>query len=90
MLFKISISVSPLFQFNQHQKILLYIAEKEKGNNLIINSNRMRSTTSKIATAFDVNVVVASCLFGVISGSFGYRQMQEVNRRLKEVRLSGF
>lgn len=45
----------------------------------------MRSTTAKIATALDVNVVVASCLFGVISGSFGLRQLQEVNRRLKEV-----
>lgn len=47
----------------------------------------MKSTTSKIATALDVNVVVASCLFGVISGSVGFHQMQEVNRRLKEVRV---
>lgn len=45
----------------------------------------MKSTTSKIATALDVNIVVASCLFGVISGNVGFRQMQEVNRRLKEV-----
>lgn len=82
MLFKNSISV-PL-RFNQHKKkILLY--RKRKGNNLIINSNRMKSTTSKIATALDVNIVVASCLFGVISGNVGFRQMQEVNRRLKEV-----
>lgn len=45
----------------------------------------MKSTTSKIATTLDVNVVVASCLFGVISGNIGFRQIQEVNRRLKEV-----
>lgn len=50
-----------------------------------LNLNRMKSTTAKIATAFDVNVVVTSCLFGVISGNVGFRQVQEVSRRLKEV-----
>ncbi|KAJ6636370.1 Gustatory receptor for sugar taste 43a [Pseudolycoriella hygida] len=48
-------------------------------------SLRMKSTTSRIATVFDVNVVVASCLFGVVSGNIGFRQMLDINRRIKEV-----
>lgn len=49
------------------------------------SEHRMKSTTAKIATGFDVNIVGASCLFGVISGTVGFKQMQEINRRLKEV-----
>ena len=48
----------------------------------------MKSTTSiKICTALDMNVVAGACLFGVISGIVGLHQTQEMNRRLKEVSI---
>ncbi|XP_037040410.1 gustatory receptor for sugar taste 43a-like isoform X1 [Bradysia coprophila] len=46
---------------------------------------RMKSTTARIATVFDVNIIGVSCLFGVLSGTVGFDQMLEINRRLKEV-----
>lgn len=45
----------------------------------------MKSTTAKVCTALDVNVVAGSCLFGLISGIIGLRQTQEMNLRLKQV-----
>lgn len=45
----------------------------------------MKSTTAKICTILDVNVVAGSCLLGLISGLIGLRQTQEINRRLNEV-----
>lgn len=45
----------------------------------------MKSDTAKVVTGLDVNVVVSSCISGVVSGIIGLRQTQEMSRRLQEV-----
>lgn len=45
----------------------------------------MNTPTSRVVTGLDVNVVVGSCLVGMLSSIFNLRNTQEINQRLKEV-----
>lgn len=47
----------------------------------------MNSPTSRVVTGLDVNVVVGSCLVGMLSSIFNLCNTQKINQRLKEVIL---
>lgn len=45
---------------------------------------RMRSTTSRMCTILDVNMVAGSCFLGTFASIFGHRHVLNMNRRLNE------
>lgn len=47
--------------------------------------NRLKTSTSRVVTGFDVNILVGSCLIGMLSSVFGLRNTQQMNASLNKV-----
>lgn len=52
--------------------------------------NRLKTPISYVVTGFDVNVLVGSCLIGMLSSVFGLRNTQQMNASLNKVEIYSF
>lgn len=52
--------------------------------------NRLKTPISRVVTGFDVNVLVGSCLIGMLSSVYGLRNTQQMNASLNKVKIEFF
>lgn len=52
--------------------------------------NRLKTPISYVVTGFDVNVLVGSCLIGMLSSVYGLRNTQQMNASLNKVEIYSF
>lgn len=50
----------------------------------------MKTPISRVVTGFDVNVLVGSCLIGMLSSVYGLRNTQQMNASLNKVKMKFF
>lgn len=47
--------------------------------------NRLKTSTARVVTGFDVNILVGSCIIGMLASVSGLRNTQQMNDNLNKV-----